>query len=85
MLDGANRNQGDRKRGDEYDEAPAPKSPSYMVKIALDRNWVDTEAGRITHGAEMSVTAEVYTGRRRIISFLLSPLQRVVGESGHER
>jgi len=48
-------------------------------------DWIDTEAGRMTLGAGMSVTAEIYTGKRRIIGFLLSPLQRVVGESGHER
>jgi len=44
-----------------------------------------TVVGRMTLGARLSVTAEIYTGKRRIIGFLLSPLQRILGESGHER
>ncbi len=39
----------------------------------------------MTLEAGMSVTAKISTGKRRIIGFLLSTLQRVVGESGLER
>ncbi|MGE0596153.1 MAG: leukotoxin secretion protein D [Hyphomonadaceae bacterium] len=35
--------------------------------------------------AGMAATAEIKTGRRRIIEFLLSPLQRRVEEAGRER
>jgi hemolysin D len=33
----------------------------------------------------MAVTAEVTTGRRRLIEYLLSPVMQHVGESGRER
>jgi hemolysin D len=85
VLAGEDRRWTDRKGGDEADDAPVGKTASYMARIALDRDWVDTEAGRMALGAGMTVTTEIYSGRRSIISFLLSPLQRVVGESGHER
>jgi hemolysin D len=35
--------------------------------------------------AGLAVSAEIKTGRRRIIEFLLSPLQRRVEEAGRER
>jgi hemolysin D len=35
--------------------------------------------------AGLAATAEIKTGRRRIIEFLLSPLQRRVEEAGRER
>lgn len=35
--------------------------------------------------AGMAVTAEIRTGRRRIIEFLLSPIARRVEEAGRER
>jgi len=85
VLEGGDRKETDRRLPDEGGDEPVVKPASYMARIALDRNWIDTEAGRMTLGAGMSVTAEIYTGKRRIIGFLLSPLQRVVGESGHER
>jgi hemolysin D len=44
-----------------------------------------TEAGQVPLGPGMQVTAEIKTGRRRIIDYLLSPLVRRVEESGHER
>jgi hemolysin D len=87
VLEGGDRKEASQKRGDESsdDAAQAEKSPSYIALIALDRNWFDTEAGRMTLEAGMSVTAKISTGKRRIIGFLLSTLQRVVGESGLER
>jgi hemolysin D len=33
----------------------------------------------------MTVQAEIKTGSRRIIDFLLSPLAKTVGEAGRER
>jgi hemolysin D len=42
--------------------------------------------GRVTPlTAGLAATAEIKTGRRRIIEFLLSPLQRRVEEAGRER
>ena len=86
VVEGATRKDGDDRKP-EADTArdTGRQAPSYVARIALDRGWIDTEAGRMALGAGMAVTTEIYTGRRRIISFLLSPLQRMVAESGHER
>jgi hemolysin D len=60
-------------------------SPVYVARIDLDctvsrnRNL----CGRV--GAGMSVQAEIRTGSRRIIDYLLSPLSRSVSEAGRER
>ena len=53
------------------------------VKLARSAIQVDGAAVGLTPG--MNVTAEVRTGDRAVIEFLLSPVQRQVGESGRER
>lgn len=80
---------GTDKTKTEGDPASGPDGgraePAYIARIALDRDWIETENGRMPLGAGMAVTAEIQTGRRRVIDYLLSPLARHVEESGHER
>jgi hemolysin D len=59
--------------------------PVYMARIALDQDWMMTENGRVALTPGMAVTAEIQTGERRLISYLLSPLVRHVSESMRER
>lgn len=59
--------------------------PVYMARIALDQDWMMTENGKVQLTPGMAVTAEVQTGKRRLISYLLSPLVRKVSESMRER
>ena len=59
--------------------------PVYMARIALDQDWMMTENGKVQLTPGMAVTAEIQTGQRRLISYLLSPLVRRVSESMHER
>lgn len=59
--------------------------PTYVAYVRLQRNWIETEAGRSSLGPGMTVSTEIQTGRRRVIDYLLSPLQRNVSESLHER
>jgi hemolysin D len=56
-----------------------------MARIALDQDWMMTENGKVQLTPGMAVTAEIQTGQRRLISYLLSPLVRKVSESMHER
>jgi hemolysin D len=49
-----------------------------QFSITVDRRVMPLTAG-------LAATAEIRTGRRRIIEFLLSPLQRRVEEAGRER
>lgn len=57
----------------------------YLVRIALRRSTmqIDGEPEQLRPG--MAVTAEIKTGRRTIIDYLLSPLARRSSESLHER
>jgi hemolysin D len=80
----------DQKQDDQKQESadtqkqPTPE-PSYIAHVRLGKNWINTETGRSLLGPGMMVTTEIQTGRRRIIDYLLSPLQRKVSESLHER
>jgi membrane fusion protein, hemolysin D len=59
--------------------------PVYLARIALSQDWMMTENGRVQLTPGMAVTAEIQTGERRLISYLLSPLVRHVSESMRER
>lgn len=59
--------------------------PVYMARIALEQDWMMTENGKVELTPGMAVTAEIQTGERRLISYLLSPLVRHVSESMRER
>ena len=59
--------------------------PVYLARIALSQDWMMTENGKVPLAPGMAVTAEIQTGERRLISYLLSPLVRHVSESMHER
>jgi hemolysin D len=58
---------------------------AYVARISLRDTTVDTEQGRKTLEPGMAVTAEIKTGQRRMIEFLLSPLLRYSHEALKER
>ena len=53
------------------------------LRLAQKSIMVDGKLATLTAG--MSVTAEVVTGRRRVIDYLWSPVAKAVGEAGRER
>lgn len=57
----------------------------YTTLITLDKNTlvIDGKTVRLTAG--MNVSAEIKTGRRRVLDYLLSPLQTKIDESFRER
>ncbi len=67
------------------DKAIQSRQPSYVALVSLDRTWIDTEQRPRELGPGMAVTAEIKTGRRRVISYLLSPLTRYRQQAGRER
>jgi hemolysin D len=77
------------KNNNQNDGDPAAtegqSGPVYMARIALDQDWMMTENGKVELTPGMAVTAEIQTGERRLISYLLSPLVRHVSESMRER
>ena len=56
-----------------------------MAHVALDRATIRTEDGVSPLEPGMAVTAEIKTGRRSVISYLLSPLLRFKQEGLRER
>jgi len=57
----------------------------YAARIAIDGDWAAAKRSPIRLSAGMSGTADVKTGSRAIIAFLLSLIQRRIGEAGRER
>ena len=60
-------------------------SPSYVARAALDRTGLIVDGEERVLGPGMAVTAEIKTGSRRILSYLLSPLRRYSQDAGRER
>ena len=76
---------------DVSDDAVSEKRPdgseelTYVVHVALSRDTMDIDGRTVRLGPGMAVTAEVKTGQRRVIQFVLSPLAKAVNEAGRER
>lgn len=62
-----------------------PESPTYTARISVDRSFMKVDGRTEYLRPGMAVTAEIKTGDRSIISYLLSPLARRTQESLHER
>jgi hemolysin D len=60
-------------------------SPTYQARIAIDRSaiLINGQARALIPG--MAVTAEIRTGRRTILEYLVSPISKKIQESLHER
>jgi hemolysin D len=59
------------------------RQPSYVAHVALVESGIQAEQGFMKPG--MAVTADIKTGQRRVISYLLSPLLRYKQEGLRER
>ena len=57
----------------------------FPITLALGRDRLEADGRAIKLAPGMNLTAEIKTGERRVIEYLLSPLQRRVGESLKER
>ena len=57
----------------------------FPALVRLSQSYVTIGDDRIALAAGFAATAEIKTGDRRIIEFLLSPLSRRLQESGRER
>lgn len=64
---------------------PPQAGSVYIARVVLDDTSIDTERGSTEIGPGMAVTAEIKTGRRRVIQYILSPLSRYVHEAARER
>ena len=57
-------------------DEPKTQELTYAARIALDRTQMQIDGKLLPLSPGMAVTAEIKTGSRRIISYLLSPLAR---------
>jgi len=58
---------------------------TYVATIALDRATIKVEGRKARLGPGLGVVADIRTGSRAIVSYLLSPLQTSVAQAGRER
>jgi hemolysin D len=61
------------------------KQPAYVAHISLAQTTIDTEEGVTPLEPGMAVTAEIKTGQRRVVEYLLSPVLRYRHEAIRER
>lgn len=59
--------------------------PVYAATVSLEEHHIEVNGTKQALSAGMSVTAEIKTGERRLIEFLLAPLLRYRDESLRER
>jgi hemolysin D len=82
---GADQSSQDPTTGTASNNNAAPQEPEYVAHIALRQTTIMTDAGQAELQPSMGVTADIKTGRRRIIRYLLSPFSHQIDEAGHER
>lgn len=61
------------------------KGAIFPATLSLARASIDVDGKRILLSPGMNVSAEIKTGRRRVIEYLLSPIQRGLSDSFEER
>jgi len=57
----------------------------FPAMLKLNQTTIDVDGKHIKLAPGMNITAEIKTGKRRVIDYLLSPIQRAGGESLRER
>jgi hemolysin D len=60
-------------------------APAYVARIKLEKNGIMVDGRFEPLGPGMEVSAEIKTGRRRVIDYLLSPLRQYEAEALRER
>jgi hemolysin D len=75
-----------RKTGAESDTSePVGQELVYIARIRLDQTQMNVDGKLVNLTPGMAVTAEIKTGQRRIIEYLLSPLARHSQQAMRER
>jgi hemolysin D len=77
--------EGSQSRSDDPAAIRSSQQLVYAARIALDRDWLAADGRRVTLSPGMAVVAEIKTGRRRVLDYLLSPVLRARQEALRER
>ena len=59
--------------------------PVFSARVMLSEPFVGKDNFKSAIASGMTATAEVKTGKRRIIDFILSPIAKAGSEAGRER
>ncbi len=59
--------------------------PRYLARIHLERDWMLVDGVEVRFSPGMIASAEIATGRRRLIEFFLAPVVAALQEAGRER
>jgi hemolysin D len=78
-------NSGDVINSSNSEEERQARQAAYVARVSLPDKGIQTEQGFMLFEPGMAVTAEIKTGQRRVISYLLSPLMRYRDEAARER
>jgi hemolysin D len=62
-----------------------PAELAYPAKVTLLQDWIMVAGRHAPIRPGMRVSAEIKTGDRRVIEYLLSPVVQAVREAGRER
>lgn len=62
-----------------------PPGLAYRALVALKADALEAQGRRLRLAPGMQVAAEIHLGRRSVLEYLLSPLQKVAQEAGRER
>ena len=57
----------------------------YLLRVRLDRDWIGIDGARVPLGSGTQATADIRTGTRPLIDYLLSPLRAAGMQAGRER
>jgi hemolysin D len=68
------------------DAVPDPKLGSvYTVTMSLNQTYIQVDGRNVPLSSGLAATADIRTGSRTIISYMLSPLQTSIAQAGRER
>lgn len=59
--------------------------PVYKARVSLGRSYMDADGRRVPLRAGLNATADIVTGRRTLLSYLVSPIVETGSEALHER
>lgn len=82
--DAIDMNQSGGQQRDEQGR-PAQQGLVYAARIRLDKRTIRVGGRDQLVGPGLAVQAEIVTGQRRIIQYLLSPISKTLDEAGRER
>ncbi|HEV2677091.1 MAG TPA: HlyD family type I secretion periplasmic adaptor subunit [Aliidongia sp.] len=79
------RRQGSQSTGDDPASIERSGQLVYTARITLDRNSLTIDGHTVELAPGMSITAEIKTGKRRVLDYLLSSFQRYSHDALRER